>query len=307
MTKKTRSPAKQPSSPNPRPKQRNRQTSVDWFFALKPSSRAKINEAMSSNTADSPSASDTKSNNPYNVLQDDNDEVTMDIDQTDEDEDAMSTQNSARFSLSESDYESAHNTMSLVGQTMKLHRKMEFSDDGLQTNQGKLHPLAIAAICVENQEKNASSSPSVSKSSDPMEVTSPGDDEPLDSKPPAQETDIVSSPSDTQNEHNAEEFSSSPNSSRHLCDNRKAAPTTHVNNIEPSVLDNLLYEASQHDSTLILTSGGPMVSQPVPQVNPVPSSGHPVKCFSRTKLICFKYVIASHNQKRHPICVCKIQ
>jgi hypothetical protein len=97
MTKKTRSPAKQPSSPNPRPKQRNRQTSVDRFFALKPSSRAKINEAMSGNTAESPSASDTKSNNPYDVLRDDEDEEPTNIDQkeSDEDEDTMSTQNSA--------------------------------------------------------------------------------------------------------------------------------------------------------------------------------------------------------------------
>jgi hypothetical protein len=137
---------------------------------LKPSSRAKINEAMSGNTADSPSASDTESNNPYDVLRDDDDEVTTDIDQkeSDEDEDAMSTQNSARFSPSESDYESAHDTMSLVGQTMKLQRKMEFSDDGLQTNQGKLHPLVITATRAENQEKNASSSPSILKSSDDL-------------------------------------------------------------------------------------------------------------------------------------------
>jgi hypothetical protein len=128
MTKKTRSPAKQPSSPNPRPKQRNRQTSVNRFFALKPSSRAKINEEMSGNTADSPSASDTESKNPYDVLRDDDDEVPMDIDQkeSDEDEDMLSTKNSARFSPSESDYESAHDTMSLAGQPMTLKRKMDF-------------------------------------------------------------------------------------------------------------------------------------------------------------------------------------
>jgi hypothetical protein len=110
MTKKTRSPAKQPSSPNPRPKQRNHQTSVDCFFALKPSSRSKINEAMSSNAAESPSVSDTESNNPYDVLRDDDDKVPMDADQkeSDEDGDMMSTQNSAHFSPSESDYESAH-------------------------------------------------------------------------------------------------------------------------------------------------------------------------------------------------------
>jgi hypothetical protein len=70
MTKKTRSPAKQPSSPNPRPKQRNRQTFVDRFFASKQTGRATINKAMSSNTMDSPTASDNESNNPYDVLRD---------------------------------------------------------------------------------------------------------------------------------------------------------------------------------------------------------------------------------------------
>jgi hypothetical protein len=273
MTKKTRSPAKQPSSPNPRPKQRNRQTSVDRFFALKSSSRAKINEAMSGNTADSPIASDNESTNPYDVLRDDDDEVTTDIDQkeSDEDEDAISSQNSARLSPSESDYESAHDTMSLAGHTMNLQRKMVFSDDGSQTNQGKLHPLAIAATRAENQETIASPSPNAFKSSDVMETTSFGDHEPLDSKPPARDNDLVSSPSDTQNEPNAEELSSSPNSSRNLCDNRKAAPTTHVDDIEPSVLDDLLYEASQHDSALISTSGGSTISHLATQVNPVPN------------------------------------
>jgi hypothetical protein len=74
MTKKTRSPAKQPSSPNPRPKQRNRQASVDKFFSLKPASRDRINEAMDANATDSPPPSDRESNNPYDVLRDDDDD-----------------------------------------------------------------------------------------------------------------------------------------------------------------------------------------------------------------------------------------
>jgi hypothetical protein len=40
-----------------------------------------------------------------------------------------------------------------LGQSTKLKRKMDFSDVGLQSNQVKLHPLAIAAIRTEKEKK----------------------------------------------------------------------------------------------------------------------------------------------------------
>jgi hypothetical protein len=59
---------------------------------------------MSSNTVDSPSDSDNDSNNPYDVLQDDDEEeVPTDVDQKFEEE----SDNSPRVESSESEYESA--------------------------------------------------------------------------------------------------------------------------------------------------------------------------------------------------------
>jgi hypothetical protein len=228
---------------------------------------------MSANVAESPSVSDIESNNPYDVLQDDDDEVPTDADQkeSDDDDDMMSTQNSARFSPAESDYESAHDTMSLVGKTTKLKRKMDFSDDGPPTNQGNLHSLETAAIRTEIQTKIVPPSSNNSTHSDSLEATSLGEESP-DSKPSAKETNVVSTPPVVQNnEPNAEEPPSSPNSARRLFDTRKPAPNTLVNEIAPSGLDKLLYEASQYDSTLIATSGIPTSSQPTTQLNPVPN------------------------------------
>jgi hypothetical protein len=120
---------------------------------LKPSSREKINEAMGSNAVESPSVSDTESNNPYDVLRDDDDEIPTDAEknESDDDGDTMSTQNSAHFSPSESDYESAHDTMSLAGKATQLKRKTNFSDDGSQSNQEHNYTLENAAIGAETQ------------------------------------------------------------------------------------------------------------------------------------------------------------
>jgi hypothetical protein len=59
---------------------------------------------------DSPTASDNESNNPYDVLRDeDEDEVLTDVDQKTEEE----SDHSARSEPSESEYESATDTASL--------------------------------------------------------------------------------------------------------------------------------------------------------------------------------------------------
>jgi hypothetical protein len=114
MTKKSRSPAKQAASPNPRPKQRNRQTSVDRYFALKPASKAKIDEAMRSNRVDSPHASDSDSNNPYDALREADDEeydeeapFTNEQEDSDDSSTMPGTQQSGRSSEMDSDSASA--------------------------------------------------------------------------------------------------------------------------------------------------------------------------------------------------------
>jgi hypothetical protein len=144
MTKKTRSPARQPPSPNPRPKQRNCQTSVDHFFSLKLSTRAKIDEAMSANVATSPSESDNDSNNPYDVRRDDDeDEVLTDTDQKESEDDMMSIHSAWPLEPSKSDYESANDTMSLIGKSKNPWLQRETSDlnspdPGIQTPFGIL-------------------------------------------------------------------------------------------------------------------------------------------------------------------------
>jgi hypothetical protein len=101
---------------------------------------------------------------------------------------------------------------------------------------------------------------------------SPLIEESPDSKPSAKETNIISTPPVVQNnEPNAEEPPLLPNSSRRLFDNWKPAPKTHIDDIAPSVLDDLLYEASQYDATLITTSGIPTANHSTTQLNPAPN------------------------------------
>jgi hypothetical protein len=220
MTKKTRSPAKQPSSPNPRPKQRNRQTSVDRFFALKPNIRAKIDEAMSSNTVDSPYASDNDSNNPNDVLRDD-------------DEDEVPTDHSSRSEPSESEYNSATDTAP-VGNKSRSKTTMDPNETSKSPSTPTSNPKVI--------NRAGPNSRNLSDTEDtPMD--SP------DSKPRAKAT-----PGPSLDGSNASEADLSlQDTSRRLFDNRKHPPSTKTTakEIIPPVLDDLLYKARQYDATLI--------------------------------------------------------
>jgi uncharacterized membrane protein YkoI len=238
MTKKTRSPAKQPSSPNPRPKQRNRQTSVDRFFASKQTSRATINEAMSSNTMDSPTASDNESNNPYDVLRDeDEDEVLTDVDQKSEEE----SDHSARSEPSESEYESATDTASLGTSPPKTTTEPDTTSEFPATPpQG-----------TNSTDSNHRNSLDTEASPD-----SP------DFKPRAKDTNVASSiPEECKAPD--QDRSLQVASRRLFDDNRKKPPstTTTADEITPSVLDDLLYEARQYDATLIAASGTSTTTQ----------------------------------------------
>jgi hypothetical protein len=229
MTKKTRSPAKQPSSPNPRPKQRNRQTSVDKFFSLKPASRVKINEAMNANAMDSSPPSDNESNNPYDAHRDDedDDEVPTDVEQKSGEE----SDNSMRSEPSESEYESANNTMS---QTRP--KKLSITEDDIATQELTQSP--------HSNNSGMTTSPDGVNISEKMQMDSP------DSKPRAQDSTAISQPSAEsagQEQHS--------DTARRLFDNRKPPPQSKVDEITPSVLDDLLYEARQYDSTHVSSSG----------------------------------------------------
>jgi hypothetical protein len=113
MTKKKRSPMKQSSSPNPRPK-KNRQTAVDAFFDVKPSAQKSISDAMVTNLFGTPSQEPDK--NPYEPLQDPDDEEV----ETEEERDYASA------IMSDSSYESAHEDSQIT--TPSANRKSNFSD-----------------------------------------------------------------------------------------------------------------------------------------------------------------------------------
>jgi hypothetical protein len=85
---------------------------------------------MNANATDSPPPSDSESNNPYDVLRDDDDdEVPTDLDQKSGDE---SEDKSLRSEPSESEYESATDTISL---TSKLKKPKRTSDDSIVTQE----------------------------------------------------------------------------------------------------------------------------------------------------------------------------
>jgi hypothetical protein len=254
MTKKTRSPAKQPSSPNPRPKQRNRQTSVDRFFALKPSTRAKINEAMSSNAATGSSGSDN-STNPYDALRDDEEveEVLTDVDPNEPDEDSMSTHSARPSEPSESDYESANDSLSRVS-TAKKSRLINDSALNLSATPEDVPPT------FETPTPSPQATKLVPSPQTEFSVSSEGpvhkQNEFSGSKPHAQPNakDSRQPKEDRRASENEDHLIDAP---RRLFDNQNASSPmqTDVNDISPSVLDDLLYEASQYDSVLIKTSG----------------------------------------------------
>jgi hypothetical protein len=251
MTEKTRSPAKQPSSPNPRPKQQNRQTSVDRFFALKPLTRSKIDEAMSSNVVDSPHVSDNESNNPYDVLRDDDDdeahtdddadEVPTDMEQKESEDDSLSNNSARPSDPSESEYESAMDSMSLVGKKKQRTSVDSTPPTALQT-QASLEPYATPD---SNSKTLARSTISTN-----MEQGSP------DSKPPAKINPTMVKNSSNQDASDPQNIDALPmnDASRRLFENRKS-PSTTADEISPSVLDDLLYNARQYDTTLLATSG----------------------------------------------------
>jgi hypothetical protein len=147
--------------------------------------------------------------------------------------------------------------MSLAGKATQLKCKMNFSDDGSQSNQEHNYTLENAAIGAETQTTIVPPSVNNSKHRDQSEASSCGE-EPLNSKPAAKETNDASTPlAGQKSESDADESLSASNSPRYSLEHRKPAPTTHVDDIAPSVLDELLYEARQYDSTLIATSGIP--------------------------------------------------
>jgi hypothetical protein len=85
---------------------------------------------MTANATDSPPPSDSESNNPYDVLRDNDDnEVPTDLDQKSGDE---SEDKSLRLEPSESEYESATDTISL---TSKLKKPKRTSDDSIVTQE----------------------------------------------------------------------------------------------------------------------------------------------------------------------------
>jgi hypothetical protein len=230
MTKKTRSPAKQPSSPNPRPKQRNCQTSVDKFFSLKPASRVKMNEAMNANAMDSSPPSDNESNNPYDALRDDedDDEVPTDVEQKSVEE----SDNSMRSSEpSESEYESANDTMSHT-----RPKKLSITEDDIATQETTQSPHL--------NNSGMTTSPDGVNISEKMQMDSP------DSKPRAQDLTAISQP--CAESAGQEQLS---DTARRLFENRNPPPQSKVDEITPSVLDDLLYEARQYDSTHVSSSG----------------------------------------------------
>jgi hypothetical protein len=266
MTKKTRSPAKQPSSPNPRPKQRNCQTSVDQFFALKPSPRAKINKAMSSNVATGSSESDN-SNNPYDALRDDEEveEVLTDVDPNEPDEDSMSTHSARLSEPSESDYESANDSLSRVSMAKKP-RLINDSAPTLNANPEEV-PQTFETPAPSPQAKKLAPTPQTEFSESPEEPDHKHN-ESSDSKPHAQPSANDSRP--PKDDHRASENEEHlPDASQSLFDNQNTSSPmqTNVDGISPSVLDDLLYEASQYDSVLIKTSGTtPMADEHGPTV-----------------------------------------
>jgi hypothetical protein len=227
MVKKTRSPTKRPSSPNPRPKQRNRQTSVDRFFKLKPSTQAKINEAMNLNEATASSESENESNNPYDVLREneeedeaDEEEVSTDVDQNETEDVSMSINSDRPSEPSESDYESANDSLSRVNMS-----KTE-AEQNLMVNQETEDPAS------PSREEKKVPTPLSKESSDLPDGRYQTPTESPDSKPHARSSIRDRSPSRDME--------------------------TNVNDITPSVLDDLLYEARQHDSMLIGTIGKPI-------------------------------------------------
>jgi hypothetical protein len=261
MTKKTRSPAKQPSSPNPRPKQRNRQTSVDRFFALKPSTRAKINEAMSSNAATGSSGSDNESTNPYDVLRDDEEveeEVLTDVDPKEPDDDSMSTHSAQPSEPSESDYESANDSLSRVSMAKKP-RLIQDPTPTLNVNSEEF-PQTFETPAPSPPAKKLVPTPQTESSESPDGPDHKHDETP-DLKPHAQPRMNDNRPLKDDNRM-SENDAPLLEASRRLFNNQDSSSPmrTNVDDISPSVLDDLLYEASQYDSVLIKTSGNTLTA-----------------------------------------------
>jgi hypothetical protein len=215
---------------------------------------------MDSNVADSPYASDNDSNNPYDVLRDDDeDEVPIDVaedaltdtDQKESEEDSTSNQSTRPSEPSESDYESANDTMSLAGKKPRLNT--EPTD-------------TMASINSETQAPSESNTTPVSSPKFPAKVDYPTEPSlsDTDSKPRAKSNPVGNRPSG-QNDTNSSnpEDHHMQDASRRLFDNRKPPPAMTAEEISPSDLDNLIYEARQHDTTLFATSGNstPALSQ----------------------------------------------
>jgi hypothetical protein len=243
--------------------------SVDRFFALRPSTQAKINEAMNSNAADSPYASDNDSNNPYDALRDDEEDkvptdddaedILTDTDKKESEEDSTSNQSARPSDPSESDYKSANDTMSLAGKKPTHH--MEHTDQNVSKDLSQASPEAYATPVSKHP----------AKLDHPLETESSRSESP-DSKPRAKTNPIgntARSHTDT-NSGNSE----MQDASRRLFDNRKPPAQMTVEEISPSVLDDLLYEARQHDTTLLATTGNPTRAPTQPGPNMATTHGN---------------------------------
>jgi hypothetical protein len=206
---------------------------------------------MSSNAVDSPHVSDNESTNPYDVLRDDEDDevptdadedgVLTDIEQKESEDDSISN-NSARLSdPSESEYESATDTMTLVGKKKKSVNST--------SNTPLMDPQTHVSL--ESYATPDSNPKTPSRSTNPMamEQSSP------DSKPRAKTNPTMGQNSSNQDAIDSHNLENPPtkDAPRRLFDNRKLPPMT-ADEISPSVLDDLLYSARQYDTTLIATS-----------------------------------------------------
>jgi hypothetical protein len=206
---------------------------------------------MSSNAVDSPHVSDNESTNPYDVLQDDEDDevptdadedgVLTDIEQKESEDDSISNNSARQSDPSESEYESATDTMTLVGKKKKSVNST--------SNTPLMDPQTHVSL--ESYATPDSNPKTPSRSTNPMamEQSSP------DSKPRAKTNPTMGQNSSNQDAIDSHNLENPPtkDAPRRLFDNRKLPPMT-ADEISPSVLDDLLYSARQYDTTLIATS-----------------------------------------------------
>jgi hypothetical protein len=185
---------------------------------------------MSSNTVDSPSASDNDSNNPYNVLQDDDeDEVPTDVDQKSEEE----SDHLCRAESSESEYESATDTTPVGNKSQsKIITYLSETSE---------YPSTQTSNPKESNRTNSNSGNFSDTEDSPRDF--PG------AKPRAKATSGLSF--DVNNTSVVDPLLQ--DTSRRLFHNRKHPPSTKTTaeEINPSLLDNLVYEARQYDATRI--------------------------------------------------------